>query len=509
MPDIVPKSERGLTDMHITSLQSFSTDQPNTDQQIDPCHLDCPPATLTLSSPKGLVAHQRDIVHQIDLKDLDMTNYVTALQPGFDPMSNTAKSRIGLLWGEQFTPLNVEHLKTTKTGARALNIAVLGSGVAGSMIMAAAAGKGHNVTVFERRSHAPIRENLVTVNATSRRIIEETRAKTDVTSMFQTDGQLGFSERLPIKDIESHLQHLAMSASPQNCRLVKGADVIAINADSLEPQASYIDFKLDGELVRLNNIDLVVIATGARSTNPFCDQKSLVKEMFPVTPISHKSALIFAKIRESGQHPHKEYDAGTKLTEGKHGQSQARFINAYTGYSPLNIQQQGEPALTETSLLFDAPLCAADSNDATHAAVKEILPSLEYVKDEPIESLIKTLAAEHKSEPVIIQKGAAKVFHWIVDKAYAQDKNTGKAIPVVIVGDAACPPNPWTGSGANIGIQSVEPVMDLLEGLSAASTRSDREMALELFHQSSHPLRMQSLLRGTFASQVFERNHPN
>ena len=129
--------------------------------------------------------------------------------------------------------------------------------------------------------------------------------------------------------------------------------------------------------------------------------------------------------------------------------------------------------------------------------LEDILPLLLNHEDTSIQTLAKALQGNQG----IVQKGAAQVSHWIVDRAYALD------MPVVAIGDAVCPPNPWTGSGANLAIASVEPLGQLMDDLSSSNTEDVDRTAFKIFDQKTKPIRMQALLRGTFASQIFERNH--
>jgi len=476
-----------------------------------------PESTNHVVTPGCAASLQQTLVNDINLSDIDMTSYVTALEPGIDPKSNRAKQLIGHLWETSFKPSNVHEFHESRqdaAGNSPLRIAFIGGGVAGSAGAAAAVQAGHSAFVIEPRENTPTRENLVTINAEARQVLNGLGCKHGSDDhLFQTAGDLDFSERAPIAKIETALQHKIIEG-PDKGSILRGYCVREMRLER-ETQQVHLTIENNNRRQILADVDLVVIASGARSMSPYISindhetkesKSNLLRNQFTVQSFGHnKSALAYAKFRfpvdKSKQKvAHQEINLHRKNSgEPDH----SSFVTIYTGR-----EIKGEPLAYETSILFDCPVAFAEDKSALDEMLQDL--SNDFIKHEhlQIRELGKALKGNVKAEQ--IQKGVALVSHWMTDKSFSDH------LPLVGIGDAMAPAHPWTGSGSNLAISSVPFLQQLMSDLSQIKSSTLKNFkgkamasknAMKKFDQSIRPLQMTVFLRGLFASQIFEKIH--
>jgi len=401
-----------------------------------------------------------------------------------------------------------------------LNIAIVGAGVAGSAALQALSRDGHNVLLLEQREQAT-RENLVTVNANSRQLLNKWSSN-QVNSrdqFWQTDGSLGFSERVPLRQIESVMQrqaHLNLQKH-QSVESLRGIESIAIDGSSELVKPS-ITFTFNGQTNTRHDLDLIVLATGAGSASPYNDRSTLAKDFFEFEPIlENGSGVVYAKQRfhlEPGEQPpcHEEIEV-TLPGLGRIAES-ANFVNVYTGRVE---RDEGGSAAYDTALIAS---CRAQDGQGARSSATE--PQLQRwldtvhahlaIHDHP--EVQRFARAQTGLEPSArqVQFGTANVSLWVTKSAVSK-----RLSRVVAIGNLIAPRHPWTGSGANGAIAAAESVRSLASGIAdlkishyGASLRSScaQHRLSELLNQFEHqlqPMRLEACMYGVFATTMFER----
>lgn len=459
------------------------------------------------TSSENLAHVQATQVAKISLSDIDMTDYGTALSPGQQSQVTQAKTNIKSLWDAAFQEPNLQFLPSKRLlNDIQLKVAVIGGGIGGSAMAAAASQLGHKVTLLEMRQKPPSRENLVTINQKSREILNSLLTGTAQQQLFQTQGDLGFSERAPLAAIETALQETAKASG--ECEILRH---IQVNQVTPAPQhKANLTFKTQGGQGKqrtLENLDLVVVATGAKSASPYHNAQPDFMKHFSITPFGKDlSALCYMKYRfplGPKQTPPPHLEINRHQIDAKTGkENTASFVNLYTGRT-LTIAGQN---FYETSLLFDCPPAWAQADNLSH--LKDSLHSMAKTFMQDNNPEVKKLGQAMFLQPEsYVQQGVALVSHWMAEKAYSEH------LPMILVGDAAAPAHPWTGSGANLAMHAIKPLRQLLTQLSFAQHASkenltphkENSMALQVFEAQVKPLRLQSLLRGLFASGIFSK----
>ena len=141
------------------------------------------------------LSQQHRMVVQMNTPAMDMRDYGTALtrETADTPTSGAAKRTLNGLWSAFFKPAGTLPAAYEPQGGSApLNIVVIGAGVAGSAAYRRLVGleAGHRVALLEKRAAPPSRENLVTVNAEARNVINELSGGVAF-RLLQTDGNIG------------------------------------------------------------------------------------------------------------------------------------------------------------------------------------------------------------------------------------------------------------------------------------------------------------------------------
>jgi len=476
--------------------------------------------SLLLSNFSNTIADYRRLLDSLPLNCMDMRNYVTALTPTAQDTSRSfqTKTKIGLLWKEAFA-VNHSQVPTTLAiepvaagDAKRLRIAVIGAGVAGSGAFSLLAKSGHDVMVFEKRRAPKSRENLVTVNPQGRPVL--TKLVGEQAPIFQTDGQIGCSERIALKDIETAL----IESADQPEALKTGYDDFTIAYSKENPLWTELKAKPiqerggTKEIISLNNLDLVVACSGARLATPYNNDLNFIKEHFSIQPVSeHESAMAFLKFRYSlseGASPPQQREIDVDLAELPDYQDARHFVNLYTGRKVYD-EISGE-RFYETSLLMDCPATLAEKSERAEKSLSDQLNRLAkqllgYADPDVVRLARSILGMEPTA--VKVQQGVAVVSLWYPESAVSQKGC------VVGIGDAMAPPNPWTGSGSNIALRSLIPLNNLVQKISAlkGAELSDeiklekkREILSE-FSDSVAPLHREAVLRGLLASRIFSR----
>ena len=310
---------------------------------------------------------------------------------------------------------------------------------------------------------------------------------------------------MALNDIEN-----ALLAEPiANGAVLRGCDNVEIQYNPEQLQGS-VKCTVNHTEQQLDNVDLVVVATGARSGNPFSDERTLAKDLFPMRPVANNyGGVAFLKTRfpaKRGQIPQQgERDITVHNDNGD--ELNHRWVNMYQGRAVLN--ETGEPVAYDNGMIFEMPPELAGDKTAARAYINDVLTPLQHHPDAEVAKTAQAVVNEGDSNTSeVLVAGGAGVSHWFAETSVSKDNFA------VGIGDAMCPPHPWTGSGSNLAIQATTPLEGLVTRLSAikasgASVASKVEgpipEAFSQFDREVTPLVFQSLFRGHFASQMFDK----